>query len=1175
MPAAKLPGVDKLLGALDHLSHSERIREVVTLARAHRHDPALPVRLGELLARDSHAGALAVEMAQAVGDRSALAAALAHRSLLVRRRATSYLVRAERPGPADSPPPAHGPVPRDISPVPADSSPSAVRPVPEDTSPVPGASRSLAGLVHAAPPALRRALLKGLVRRGQRALGRDLFPEVLARYGPRDAAVLLPVLADSTLRAALPGLAHAVGSWRSLLIRHADVVTDHLAARLDAAPPRDRAGVWQQHAALVAALAELHGATLLDLLGRFVDTCPPHLLWPRLGDLARADAGRLVALLGRPPAREWLLHGGFPRRLLNQVVRLDADQRARLGRLVGDRPELLAPLLLRVAPGGREALLDAVYAGSERDLRIWPDVVLAALPADLQRREAARMLGLAAVQADPDRARAVAAYLDLAAAQPLLQPGLRAADADERGRAVARTIACAAREAWRPGGDAEALSAALALLAPRLKNDQDPVRLAAFTALAAVAPTRYRAQDDAALRGLVTAAIEARDTSFATRQQIQHLAFRLLRAHATRVDDALFRGALELLRMLAAQSATLALPDLSRGLPRRTAPEIVAALRPLLAAAAARERPQIVLALAAALGRRGHGLAALDELLEPLRTAKPDNIATQAIGLLLADRRRRDERVRALLAWDRSVIALPAVADHLHRRRQELLDPFLAGTAISGRFLGGKTIFVPPFASCFHRWLPRQQRAFLAVLGRAAKDRGQALWARAAALARIARLPVTTVDDFAPYLASGEVPVIEAALGALCWTDAPADALPVLLAHLAGDRARVAMYALPRVARFVDGAVLTPILIDLIAGPGHKVTVRKEALRLLGEHRSAATVPALERTLATPDLHKDVAIAVGHAARSLLDDPHALTIVARLAASPAPDVARSVLDPRPEQLPAAARRGYAALVLGLARHPDLATRRAAIAALPAWSSGQEAESAGALAAIVLDLAGGEAWPEACAALVAVGRDGAVTAALVDAAAGLAARADERHPDPQRDLPARQRLVALVAALRGVEPGPRLALGTALAAVADALVADDLWPLAVGLRVAAIDLAATDAAAAALRSLAADARADAFPGELVTCLEGQIAETAARVEPAQLLALAGRLAAASPPAARLAVALVAAAGRRTGWPAAACDALAGLREHADLRVRHAARQVFTRPEAPGQTSDGDD
>lgn len=367
MPAAKLPGVDKLLAALDHLSHSERIREVVGLARAHRNDPALPVRLGELLARDSHAGALAVEMAQAVGDRHALAAALAHGSLLVRRIAASYLVRADGPVPADSSP-AHRPVPKDSSAVPADSSRARGRPAPKDSSatapPVPEDSTSLAALVHAAPPALRRALLKGLVRRGRRAVGRRLFPEVLARYGPRDAAVLLPVLEDSTLRAELPALAHAVGSWRSLLIRHPAVVTDYLAARLDAAPPRDRADVWQQHAGLVAALAELRGATLLDLLDRFVDTCPPYLLWPRLGDLARADAGRLVALLERPPAHDSLLRGGLPRRLLSQVVRLDADQRARLGRLVADRPELLAPLLLAET---RTLLARALLAASPPD----------------------------------------------------------------------------------------------------------------------------------------------------------------------------------------------------------------------------------------------------------------------------------------------------------------------------------------------------------------------------------------------------------------------------------------------------------------------------------------------------------------------------------------------------------------------------------------------------------------------------------------------------------------------------------------------------------------------------------------------------------------------------------------------------------------------------------------
>ena len=1142
MPARKLPETDALLATLDPLSFSERIREVTALARAHRGDALLPRRIRQMLAQDALAAALAVEMAQAVGDRDALVAALDHRSLGVRRLAVVYLARAPAPVPAD------------------------ILPVPEDIRAAPGASASLPELVDALAPALRRALLKQLVRRGQRAAARQLFPRLLARHGPREAAVLLPVLEASTVRAELPVLAHAVGCWRSLLLRHPAVVTEHLAARLAAAPARDQPGVWQQHAGLVGALAELRGAALFDLLDRFVDTCPPYLLWARLGELARTDAARLVALLERPPLRALAGSHGLPRKLLNQLVRFDAGQRVQLGRLVGERPELLAPLLRRVAPGAREALVDAVYAGQERALRIWPDVVLDSFPAALQRREAARMRALAAVQADPDRARALAAYLDLAAAQEVLHPALRAADADERGRAVARTIACAGREAWRPGGDPEALTATLALLLPRLRNDQDPVRLAAFMALAQVAAARFREADADPLRALVTAAIEARDTSHATRQSIQQLAFRLLRSHATAADGALFAVGLELLRLLAAQSASLTLPDLSRGLPRRTAPAIVAALQPLLAAASARERPQIILALATALGRRGWGLAALDELLAPLRTAKPDHVATRALTLLLADPHRRDERVRSLLAWDRSVIALPAVHMHLHLRRQALLDPFLTGAAIKGRFLTGKTIYVPPFERGFHRWLPRQQRAFVALLGLAAHDRGQAHWTRAQVIGRIARVPVTSVADFAPYLASAEVPVVEAALGALVWTDAPSEALPVLLEHLDGDRARVAMYAVPRVARFIAAATLTPILIDLIVGPGRKVTVRKEALRLLGEHRSGDSVPALQRALALPGLHKDVAIAVGHAARNLLDDPRALALLADLAGSPEPDVARSILDPRPELLPAAARPGYAALVLGLARHPDLATRRAAVAALPTWSSGQEAASAAALAAIVLDLAGGDTWSEACAALVAIGSDGSATDAIVRAAAGLAARAADPGDDPQRDLPARQRLLALVAALRALAPAQRLSLRTALAAVADALAADELWPLAAGLRVAAIDLADRDAAATALQRLAADARADVFLGELVTCLEDQVTTTSAHVEPADLLALAARLAAGAGPAARLALALVVAAGHRAAWPPAACAGLAQLRAHPDLRSRHAALQVFTRPEA---------
>ncbi len=1139
MPAAPPPKLEALevlealLVALDGLSFSERIREATALARRHADDPALPARLGQLLAGEHYPALLAVEMAQAVRHQPTLTAALQHRSLTIRRLAAGYLT-------------------------------GVIEPVPEDIS----------KLVHALAPALRRALLKGLVRRGQRLVGRALFPEILARYGPREAAVLLPVLEDSTLRAHLPALTHTVGNWRSLLLRHPEVVRAHLLAELTAVAPRERTGVWWQYKGLVHALAELRGADLLDLLDRFGDACPAALLWPRLGDLARVDPARLIHVLELPQPRAQALRQGLPRRLLNQLPRFSAEQRVRLGRLLAASPELLAPLLLRIAPGQREALVDAVYIDQERAQRLWSDVFLDALPTAMQRREAARMLELPIVKADPERVQALAAYLDLAAARPILAPKLRAADADERGRAVARMIACAARETSRPGGDGKALGVALAQLLPRLKNDQDPVRMAAFAALVLVPPGRFQVDDAAPLQALVTAAIEARDTSYQTRMHIQQLAFRLLRAHAEAAHEPLFTAGLGFLQLLAAQSASLTLPDLSKGLPRRSAPGIVEALRPQLTAASDRARPQIVIALATALGRRGWGLTTLDDLLAPLRTAKPEMIAVSALNLWLADPKRRDERVRELLAWDRSVIVLAPVLMHLHHRRQAWLDPFLEPTPIRGRFRDGKTIHVLPLERGFHRWLPRQQRAYVALLARAGSDTGHAHWTRAAMIARIARLPVTTIADFTPYLESAEVPVIEAALGALVWTDAPREALPVLLQHLDGDRARVAMYALPRVARFVDAATLTPILIDLITGAGRKVTVRKEALRLLGEHRSPESVPALQRALDQPALHKDVAIAVGHAARSLLDDPRAFELLATLAGSPEPDIARSILDPRPEHLPAAARPGYATLVLGLLHHPDLKTRRTATAALAAWSSGQEATIADRLAEVLLDLDRGDTWSEACAGLVAIASDGAIDPTLIRVAAALARQGAPRGADPQRDLPARQRLLVLLGRLRERPRAIRLAHHAAHDAIAGVLVDDDLWPYAVGLRLAALDLAST-ATSTTLQDLAADPRADLFLAELVAALTTCVAEAHAHVEPRVMLELAARLDHSPAPAARLAVVLVAAAGDHSGWPEPACAALMALREHRDPRIRHAARQVFTRPEAPSSPEHDDD
>lgn len=293
--------------------------------------------------------------------------------------------------------------------------------------------------------------------------------------------------------------------------------------------------------------------------------------------------------------------------------------------------------------------------------------------------------------------------------------------------------------------------------------------------------------------------------------------------------------------------------------------------------------------------------------------------------------------------------------------------------------------------------------------------------------------------------------MIEAALAALAWTDTPAAALPVLLEHLDGDRARVAMYAIPRVARFLPPTELAATLAALLTGKPRKLTVRKEALRLLGVHRSPRSLPILFEILAQPDLHKDLAIAVGHAARSLLDDPRAHGLLATLACSPEPDIARSLLDPRPDHLPLHARSAYARLVLAVARHPDLTARRAATRVLPLWSTGQESEVAEHLAAVVLDLAHGTTWEEAAAALVLVSSEHSDHfGPLARVVGGLAALADQpldAAASSLRDLPARQRLRFVHAGLLALDRTRRLSLQTGFAALAGRLVADDLWPLA--------------------------------------------------------------------------------------------------------------------------------
>lgn len=78
-------------------------------------------------------------------------------------------------------------------------------------------------------------------------------------------------------------------------------------------------------------------------------------------------------------------------------------------------------------------------------------------------------------------------------------------------------------------------------------------------------------------------------------------------------------------------------------------------------------------------------------------------------------------------------------------------------------------------------------------------------------------------------------------------TDRPAEALAVLLGHARGPHSAVAVAAMARCAERVPPSVLGPVLVEALAGPGSKVTVRKQAARLLERLRPPGAADALLR----------------------------------------------------------------------------------------------------------------------------------------------------------------------------------------------------------------------------------------------------------------------------------------------------------------------------------------
>lgn len=745
-----------------------------------------------------------------------------------------------------------------------------------------------------------------LLRRRHRLAPIDAFLDGLTQ---RDTAALGPLLPFGSLAVVDRHFetARARGGqsfWRRLARFHPEEAVRRLKREMEASPEPDARLIWEANTALMI------------LAKRFSD--------------AGVEAARLLLRHGAaPPASLELLARHRPLEIADLILSGDVPSpidfysvahRLDNGRLLAllDRGHVSLASLewkwFRKLPWQRREI---IYRHCDRLLRDTEGCVdvtfLRYLPRPHRVAEGRRHQALPALETRPQLRLPYAAFLPWEEARRIVEPFLNHPEAELRSAALQALIGVVRFERDR-GGEL------LVLLRDR-RHEQDPVRGNMLGGLAQLPPSLWKADYLPELGQILRDALSAADLSVATASQAQALVAALLPFHPDWSSEWL----VTLVRERGQLHLTLLEQRLSDAEVRRIAP----ALASVLKAWQTREREVHLVVLGQYFGRR---LRAFDDLMaifrRMLRQTRTQWVAGAILQLIAQHQRAELETlVPELLRKDPSWITQAPVLQYLHRRRQDLLTPFLGQRAYRGRFSTGRTRYVLPVSKGFFRWTPAQQTEFGRTLTEIThvKDKMRDLPTILQAISPMARLPAVEPKRLVE-LAGDERPAVqEAALRALGKLDA-GQGVPALLQALGDERSRIAIYALRKALLSMPADQALQLLKT---APLEKVTVAKEYVRLLGDMPSGEAFRELCR-LNEQELHRDVRVALLRALWGHLEQEDAWTILNRAVESPDPALMTAVVRIPADRLSEQSQPRLVALMARVYGHSDASVRTQAL-----------------------------------------------------------------------------------------------------------------------------------------------------------------------------------------------------------------------------------------------------